>query len=204
MIPYGMCALYHRSAPSGLSGLIIQKRKGADLMKKTGYVQVYTGNGKGKTTAALGLVLRAAGAGMRVLFLQFLKEPDYSEHESLKLLDRWVTVRNFCGHRRIGSPVTEGDREQARQGLVFLHSALASGEYDLVVADEINVAVMIGVLTEDEVLGLIDARPESVELVLTGRGATESVMERADLITEMREIRHYFTAGVQARKGIEK
>jgi len=173
-------------------------------MEKTGYVQVYTGNGKGKTTAALGLILRAAGAGMRALLVQFLKNPDYSEHRALKSLGDLVTIRTFGGDRRIGSPVTDEDRRKAAEGLEFLRSALASGDYDLVVADEINVAAMIGVLSEEDVLALIDARPSGVELVLTGRGATEAVTGRADLVTEMREVRHYFSAGVQARRGIEK
>ena len=173
-------------------------------MESVGCVHVYTGTGKGKTTAALGLMLRAAGAGLSVLLVQFLKRAEYSEHEALKLLGDRVTVRTFGGERRIGAPATDEDRTLAREGLAFLGTALASGAYDLVVADEIVVAAHIGLLLEEEILALLDVRPPSVELVLTGRYAWEELMERADLVTEMQEIRHYFAKGVPARRGIEK
>ncbi len=173
-------------------------------MEHTGYVHVYTGTGKGKTTAALGLILRAAGAGLSVLLVQFLKRAEYSEHEALKFLGDRITVRTFGGERRIGSPATDEDRRLAREGLAFLGTALASGAYDLVVADEIVVAAYLGLLLKEEMLALLDVRPPSVELVLTGRYASQELMERADLVTEMKEIRHYFTKGVSARRGIEK
>jgi cob(I)alamin adenosyltransferase len=173
-------------------------------MESVGCVHVYTGTGKGKTTAALGLILRAAGAGLSVLLVQFLKRAEYSEHEALKLLGDRVTVRTFGGERRIGSPATDEDRRLAREGLAFLGTALASGAYDLVVADEIVVAAHLGLLLEEEILALFNVRPPSVELVLTGRYAWEELMERADLVTEMQEIRHYFAKGVPARRGIEK
>ncbi len=173
-------------------------------MENAGYVHIYTGTGKGKTTAALGLILRAAGAGLSVLLVQFLKRAEYSEHEALKLLGSRVTVRTFGGERRIGSPATDEDRRLAREGLAFLGTALASGAYDLVVADEIVVAAHLGLIAEEEVLALLDVRPPSVELVLTGRYAGRELLERADLVTEMQEIRHYFAKGVPARRGIEK
>jgi len=173
-------------------------------MENVGCVHVYTGTGKGKTTAALGLILRAAGAGLSVLLVQFLKRAEYSEHEALKLLVDRVTVRTFGGERRIGAPATDEDRRLAGEGLAFLGTALASGAYDLVVADEIVVAAHLGLIAEEEVLALLDVRPPSVELVLTGRYAGRELMERADLVTEMQEIRHYFAKGVPARRGIEK
>lgn len=173
-------------------------------MESVGCVHVYTGTGKGKTTAALGLILRAAGAGLSVLLLQFLKRAEYSEHEALKHLGDRVTVRTFGGMRRIGAPATVEDRRLALEGLKFLGEALASGAYDLVVADEIVVAAHLGLLLKEEILALLDVRPPSVELVLTGRYAWQELMERADLVTEMKEIRHYFTKGVPARRGIEK
>ncbi len=173
-------------------------------MEHTGYVHVYTGTGKGKTTAALGLILRAAGAGLSVLLVQFLKKAEYCEHEALKFLGDRITVRTFGGERRIGSPATDEDRRLAREGLAFLGTALASGAYDLVVADEIVVAAHLGLLLKEEMLALLDVRPPSVELVLTGRYASQELLERADLVTEMQEIRHYFAKGVPARRGIEK
>ncbi len=173
-------------------------------MEHTGYVHVYTGTGKGKTTAALGHILRAAVAGLSVLLVQFLKRAEYSEHEALKFLGDRITVRTFGGERRIGSPATDEDRRLAREGLAFLGTALASGAYDLVVADEIVVAAHLGLLLKEEMLALLDVRPPSVELVLTGRYASQELLERADLVTEMQEIRHYFAKGVPARRGIEK
>lgn len=173
-------------------------------MENVGYVHVYTGTGKGKTTAALGLLLRAVGAGLSVLLVQFLKRAEYSEHEALKLLGDRATFRTFGGERRIGSPATDDDRRIAREGLAFLREALASGAYDLVIADEIVVAAHLELLLKEDVLALLDIRPPSVELVFTGRYAWRELMERADLVTEMREIRHYFTKGVPARRGIEK
>lgn len=167
-----------------------------------GLVQVYTGNGKGKTTAALGLILRACGAGMTVYLGQFLKRAEYSEHASLALLPG-VTAEGYGGERRIGDPMTKEDLRLARRGLERLREALASERYGLVVADEIFVAVHTGLLSESDVLSLMDLRPPSTELVLTGRHATEAVCARADLVTEMREIRHYFARGVPARRGIE-
>lgn len=194
-------------------------------MKNKGYVQVYTGNGKGKTTAAIGLAIRALGAGKKVLFLQFMKAKVYSEHNILPGISPNLTVET------IGKPffvLKEGsmpDKELAewkKKAVVFApgnpppeyvqlvaggidkaEKALASGEYDLVVLDEINVALHFELATWQQVLELIEAKAEGVELVMTGRYAPPELLERADLVTEMREIKHYYTQGVQARKGIE-
>ena len=168
-----------------------------------GYIQVYTGNGKGKTTAALGLALRGAGAGLRVFVGQFLKQGDYSEIKALSRFDT-VTVEQFGRGRFVrGRPSIE-EKEAARTGYARLCDILTAGSHDLVIVDEGNVAVTCGLISEKELLAMMDKKPDSVELVITGRGASTAVMTRADLVTEMKEIKHYYHQGVTARKGIEK
>ena len=168
-----------------------------------GFVQVYTGDGKGKTTAALGLALRAAGAGLRIYFGQFIKNADYSEIKALARFADCITVRQFGrGCFLLTEPAPE-DRAAARRALEGLSEALTSGDYDLVIADEANVAVALGLIEANDLVSLIDRRPEQVELVLTGRGAPDAVLARADLVTEMRCVRHYYDRGVLARQGIE-
>lgn len=168
-----------------------------------GYIQVYTGNGKCKTTAALGLVMRASGAGLRIFFGQFIKGRDYSEIRTLKSRFPEITVVQF-GHGRFirGNPSPE-EIESARAGLEHLKQAMHSGLYDLVIGDEANTAAVAGVFTEADLLSLCDSKPDSVELVLTGQGAGQALQERADLVTEMKCIKHYYQAGVKGRPGIE-
>jgi cob(I)alamin adenosyltransferase len=169
-----------------------------------GYVQVYTGDGKGKTTAALGLALRAAGAGLKVFIAQFLKRGDYSEIKALKKLSEQITVAQYgLGHFVKGKPAPE-DMEAAQAGLRKVKSAVTSGAYDLVIIEEGNVAVQCGLFPLAELLDIISEKPEQVELVITGRGASPELIERADLVTEMKEIKHYYKKGVTARIGIEK
>lgn len=169
---------------------------------RKGCVQVYTGNGKGKTTAALGLALRACGAGWRVLFGQFIKARETSEIRILREKLPDITVEQY-GRGMLRGVVNDEDRAAARQGLDRLRAAMAGGAYDLVVADELNVALAKGLVPLDAVLDLIRNKPPQVELVLTGRGAHPGVIEHADLVTEMRCIKHYLDAGVPAREGIE-
>jgi len=168
-----------------------------------GFVQVYTGDGKGKTTAALGLALRAAGAGLNVYIGQFIKNAEYSEIKALQRFADCITLEQFGRGCFLLTEPGQADIDAARQGLATLHRALVSGAYDLVIADEANVAVALQLLSEDDLLALIDRRPPQVELVLTGRGAPPRVLERADLVTEMRLVKHYYDRGVLARKGIE-
>jgi len=168
-----------------------------------GFVQIYTGDGKGKTTAALGLAVRAAGAGLRVYIGQFVKNADYSELHILRRLADAITVAQYgLGCMLVRTPIRE-DCDAARRGLAAFGAAMTSGAFDLVIADEINVACALGLLDEQDLLALVAQRPPEVELVLTGRGAPAAVLETADLITEMRPIRHYYQQGVLARKGIE-
>ncbi len=170
---------------------------------KRGYIHVYTGNGKGKTTAAMGLSIRALGAGLRVLFVQFVKGMEYSEHKTLSLLDR-ITVKQFGRKEFIHSKPSDEDIRKAQEGYNFVLSAYESGEYDVIVLDEANIAVFFGLLSEEDLIRLMEMKPQGVELVITGRYAPDSVVERADLVTEMKEIKHYYTQGVPARDGIEK
>lgn len=172
--------------------------------EEKGYFQIYTGNGKGKTTAALGLALRASGRGIPVYIGQFMKGQDYGELHALPRLES-------VSHEQYGDPgwvykgkVTDAQRSHAREGLEKARAALTSGQYRIVILDELNMAVWFELVTLEEVLGLVDGRPAGVELVFTGRNAAPELIERADLVTEMREVKHYYTQGVGARKGIEK
>jgi len=171
---------------------------------RQGYVQVYTGDGKGKTTAAIGLAVRAAGAELKVFIAQFLKMGDYSEIKSLKKFSENITVEQFGrGRFRQGKPLPE-DVESAERGLEKAKSVMNSGEYDVVILEEANIAVWKGLFSEQDLLDIIDAKPMDVELVITGRGATPKVIKRADLVTEMKRIKHYYYKGVRGRVGIEK
>lgn len=168
-----------------------------------GYIQVYTGEGKGKTTAALGLALRAAGAGLGVYIAQFMKKGEFSEIRALQRLSDRITVDQFGTGRFIkGKPVQE-DIEAARKGISAVREAMSSGKYDVIILEEANVAYGSGVLSEEELIGIIDEKPEGVELLFTGRGGASALLDKADLITEMKAVRHYFEKGVGARTGIE-
>lgn len=169
-----------------------------------GYIHVYTGNGKGKTTAALGLALRAAGAGLDVYIAQFIKGRHYAEIDALRRHTDRITLRQFGLGRFIVNEPSVEDIEAARQGLDEARRILRKGAHRLVILDEANVAVTCGLFAADELLKLIDEKPPHVELVLTGRGAAPEIIERADLVTEMYEVKHYFQEGVSARRGIEK
>ena len=169
-----------------------------------GCVQVYTGNGKGKTTAALGLAFRAVGRGLRVCMFQFIKGGgQYGEHLMAEKLAPLLTIIQSGRPGWVNTKDITEDRKVAQTALVQATALLTSGDYDLVILDEINGAVGFGLVDVEQVLELIRLKPERVELVLTGRNATEPVMAAADLVTEMREIKHYYAAGVPARTGIE-
>lgn len=168
-----------------------------------GYIQVYTGAGKGKTTASLGLAIRAAGAGLKVYIVQFLKKGDYSEIKALSRFDNIVIEQYGVGRFVKGKPAP-GDVESALEGYRKLCAVLKAGRHDVVIAEEANVAVMCNVISEEQLLVLMEMKPRHVELVVTGRGATPKIIEKADLVTEMKEIKHYYKQGVSARVGIEK
>jgi cob(I)alamin adenosyltransferase len=169
-----------------------------------GYVQVYTGNGKGKTTAALGLALRAVGADLRVYIAQFAKHGEYSEISALEKYRESITIQQYGRIGFINGDPEDDDIRAAREGLNEVKEAMCSGKYDVVILDEANIATRYRLLSVDELLVLIEAKPEHVELVITGRDADARIIERADLVTEMKEVKHYYQQGVEARVGIEK
>ena len=171
--------------------------------KRVGLVEVYTGDGKGKTTAALGLALRAAGHGLHTYFGQFLKGRPTGELKAARMLEPYLTIEQFG---EAGFVASKGDAHQAalvRKGLQRVHHILASGEYDIIVLEEINVALDLELVSLEEVLALLEERPSEVELVLTGRGAPQELISRADLVTEMVAVKHPYGLGVKARPGIE-
>lgn len=172
-----------------------------------GQVQVYTGNGKGKTTAALGLALRAAGRGMRTYMAQFMKKGEYGELLAVaRHLAGLVLIEQFglpeFHHQEQG--VSAEETAAAEAGLAAAEAALQGGAFQIVILDEINTLLHFGILPLEPVLRLIASRPAGVELVLTGRYAPQAVLDLADLVTEMKEVRHYYQKGLQARTGIEK
>ena len=171
--------------------------------RQQGCVHVYTGMGKGKTTAAFGLALRASGHGKRVYIGQFLKGRASGEVAAL-CGNPLIRVEQY-GEATGGSPrhVLEQHASDPQSGLSRAREALRSGEYDVVVLDEIDVAIWYGLLTQRECLALVDDRPGHVDLVLTGRWAPLALIEHADLVTEMREVKHYYRQGARARAGIE-
>jgi cob(I)alamin adenosyltransferase len=174
-------------------------------MLERGYIQLYTGNGKGKTTAAFGLAIRAAGAGLNIYIIQFMKGQLYSEHASLKKfkeikVDQFGT-KNFY---KLNDHNYEEQYTLAQNGLKRAAEVLEDKKYDIVILDEIVTALSLNVLTLDEIIKLLEFKPENKELVLTGRGAPQHLISLCDLVTEMTEIKHYFSQGVNARVGIEK
>ncbi|MCL1983631.1 MAG: cob(I)yrinic acid a,c-diamide adenosyltransferase [Clostridiales bacterium] len=171
-------------------------------MLEKGYIQVYTGNGKGKTTAALGMALRAVCAGNKVFMGQFMKGQDYSELKAAEYLPGFE-IEQFGSPTFISGKPTSEDKANAKAGLERMKNVLAAGSCDVVIFDEINTALYFGLVSAEEVLSSLDIRQGCTEVVLTGRYAPQEIMDRADLVTEMREIKHYYTQGVGARVGIE-
>ena len=168
-----------------------------------GYVQVYTGDGKGKTTAAFGLALRAVGAGLKVYIAQFVKGMDYSELKSIERYSDLITLKQYGRGCFIRNEPAEEDIRLAREALEEVRAIIHSGDYQLVILDEANIAVFYNLFSIDDLIELIDTRPSGVELVITGRRADPRLIEKADLVTEMKEIKHYYEKGIEARKGIE-
>jgi len=174
---------------------------------KNGMVIVYTGHGKGKTTAALGLMLRAVGHGCRVLMIQFLKGGwDYGELKSIERLFPEAEIRpsgiGCVGILDDDKPI-EDYRRAAGEALIASRKAIAANEYDIIILDEVNIAVHLKLITVEDVLQIIEQRPRELTLVFTGRFADEKVIEAADLVTEMKEIKHPFQKGMLSQKGID-
>jgi cob(I)yrinic acid a,c-diamide adenosyltransferase len=170
-------------------------------MKDKGYVQVYTGNGKGKTTCALGLCLRAVCAGYSVFFGQFLKGRDYSELKAVDFLPNF-TIRQYGSEKFVFNSPSDEDILLAKNAIDDIKKEISN--YDVVVLDEINIALHKNLISLQDVLDIINLKPENTELVLTGRYAHEKIIQCADLVSNIDEIKHYYTKGVNARIGIEK
>jgi len=182
--------------------------RGSDIPTSLGrgFVHIYTGGGKGKTTAALGLALRAAGRGLKTCIVQFMKGQHYGELDGVKMIrPGLITIEQF-GHPTFcsfGQEPDPADVERARLALKRIHEVMDAQECDILVADEMATACLFRLITEEEVLGVIRGKPDGMELVVTGRGATEHMIDAADLVTEMKEVKHYYAKGIGAREGIE-
>lgn len=172
-----------------------------------GYIQVYSGNGKGKTTAALGLALRAAGRGMKTYIAQFMKKTEYGELWAIRnYLQEFITIEQFGlpEFHTTGEKISREERNAALAGIEAVKRAIAGNEYQIVIMDEVNVALYFKIIDIDTVLEIMEQKPDRVELILTGRNAPAEIQKQADLVTEMLEIKHYYTQKVPARPGIEK
>jgi len=171
-----------------------------------GYVQVYTGNSKGKTTAALGLAFRAMGRGLRTYIGQFMKGQHYSELDAAKMVAPYITIEQYGRDTflHVTHPPQEEDVRRAQAGLARAREAMLSGKYDIVVFDEITTASYFGLISVKDMLGIIADKPDGVEVVFTGRYAPQEVIDAADLVTDMVAVKHYFDKGVPAREGIER
>lgn len=168
-----------------------------------GKVHVYTGNGKGKTTAAMGIALRAIGAGKKVFFAQFVKGMKYSEVSAIEKYLPQINIKQFGLDCFIEKDPTEEDIRMAQDGLREVTGILKSGEYEMVVLDEANIALYYNLFSLDDLVAALHNRDEDVEVIITGRYAPQELIEYADLVTEMKEVKHYYREGLMARKGVE-
>lgn len=170
-----------------------------------GFTQIYTGNGKGKSTAAIGQAVRAAGFGMKTYIAQFMKEYPYNELKSLKHLTKWITIEQFGSDEFVYKKELPGKEEltKAKIGLQSAKDKMLSNEYDLIILDEAIVAVYFKLFEIRDITEFVKQKPENVELILTGRYCPEELIELADLVTEMKEVKHYYQKGITSRKGIE-
>ncbi len=169
-----------------------------------GYVQLYFGDGKGKTTAAIGLAIRAAGCGLKVFIAQFIKGLAYSEIKCLKKLSENITLKQYGRGCFIRNEPVDEDILAAKKGLKEVKEIILSGKFDVIILDEITIAQHFNLISIDDILELVRLKPNNVELILTGRKADKRIIDASDLVTEMKEIKHYYANGVLARKGIEK
>jgi len=170
-----------------------------------GFIQIYTGNGKGKSTAAIGQAVRAAGSGLKTYIAQFMKEYPYSELMSLKNLSQWITIEQFGGDDFVYKKELPGKEEldKAEQGLQNAKEKMLSNEYNIIILDEAIVAIYFKLIETNDLIKFIKAKPKNVELILTGRYCPEELIDLADLVTEMKEVKHYYQKGVTSRRGIE-
>ncbi|MFH0796514.1 MAG: cob(I)yrinic acid a,c-diamide adenosyltransferase [Candidatus Omnitrophota bacterium] len=176
------------------------------MKEPEGLIQVYTGDGKGKTTAAVGLAVRAVGQGLKVCYLSFFKEPakwGYGEHRVLKKLG--VATFGFADkHPHFYRKVSKEEvRRECMKAMEFIRKIYREKKYDILILDEVLVSLRDGFLEEKEVLDILDLKPKDLELVLTGRGATKKIVKKADLVSEIKKVKHPYDSGIKGRKGIE-
>jgi cob(I)alamin adenosyltransferase len=184
--------------------MTVFQKKTAKIMEEKGYVHVYTGNGKGKTTAALGLALRATGAGKKVFIAQYAKGMHYSELDSIAKYLPNIKLKQYGLGCFIFNAPKQADIEAANVGLREVEAIISGNEYDVIILDEANIAIFYNLFNAEDLIALLNKRNPTTEIVITGRYACEEILEYADLVTEMTEIKHYYKQGVQARVGIEK
>lgn len=170
---------------------------------KKGFIHVYTGNGKGKTTAAIGVGIRATGEGLKVIMIQFMKGRRYSEIDALQHFKNFTVVQFGRDEFVSKEKPDQIDIDLAQKGLLYAKDVVQKGQYDLVILDEINVAVDFHLISLEDLITLIDMKPETVELILTGRYASPEIIKHADIVSEILEIKHPYQTGVQSRKGID-
>lgn len=174
---------------------------------KKGLIQVYTGDGKGKTTAALGQGLRSCGRGLQVCMVQFLKGQDTGELHSVEKLHPLFKIYRFEKERGFFWTLSDQEKMELKEdidrGFEFIKGVVANKECDILIIDELLGVLSNSLLETDEVVKLLKEKPDSMEIIITGRNASKEIMEVADLVTEMKEIKHYFNSGVHARVGIE-
>lgn len=175
-------------------------------MQTKGLIHIYTGQGKGKTTSAVGLAIRAIGHGLKICYLYFHKDPqkwDYGEHRILEKLE--VTIFGFAEkHPHFYKNISNDEiRRECLKGLEFVKKIYQENKYDILILDEIIISLRDEFLTEKEVLDILDLKPENLELILTGRGATDTIIEKADLVSQIKKIKHPYDSGIQRRIGIE-
>ena len=170
-----------------------------------GFVQIYTGNGKGKSTAAIGQAVRAAGFGLKTYIAQFMKEFPYNELNSLKHLSEWISIEQFSGDDFVYKKELPGQEEldKSKRGLKSAREKMLSGDYDIIILDEAIVAIYFKLILSEELIEFIKIKPVNVELILTGRYCPQELIELADLVTEMKEVKHYYQKGITSRRGIE-
>ncbi len=170
-----------------------------------GFTQIYTGNGKGKTTAAIGQAIRAAGAGYRTLIIQFMKEYPYSELKSLEQFKEFIEIEQYAGDDFVYKKELPSKevKDKAADGIRRAEEEFTKDYFDIIVLDEIIVTIYFKLIEEKDVIELIKKKPANKELILTGRYCPQKIIDLADLVTEMKEVKHYYTQGITSRKGIE-
>lgn len=170
-----------------------------------GYIQIYTGNGKGKTTAAIGQAIRAAGAGYRSLIIQFMKEYPYSELKALEYFKEFISIEQYCGDEFVYKKElpSEEEKNKAISALRKVKDEFAKSNFDIIILDEVLVSIYFRLIELQDVIDTVKSKPSNKELILTGRYCPQELINLADLVTEMKEVKHYYTNGVLSRKGIE-